>query len=1038
PPVTTEGDVGVGILAQSIGGGGGAGGHADSIFLTGSSKKPVNDSGAGFSLAHLKSLELALGGNGGDGGNGGTVKVTHHYQPLTTYGDSAAAILAQSIGGGGGVAAAADHVTFLKTGRIGGKQTIGNGSTVSVATASDISTSGLFASGIIAQSLGGGGGAVLSSENLRGQFLKSNDLNTRKGDVVVGGFLSAGKGGRVTVKSGGNISTSGNFAAGVIAQSIGGGGGLATIDNADSATYVTLASELDTSSSSHNGADQVSISQSGSITTSGIGAIGIVAQSIGGGGGLVQAATAIIDETANAHRDAGLNKHDGGGSGGKVAVTQTADSLIRTTGDGAVGILAQSTGGTGGFIQKSDGKLSVHNHNTAGTGGDVTIVQNGILSTEGNFADGIHVITHGSETPGNIDITANGTIQTLGSDVNAIVAAAAGDKSGDITITIGKGGRVLSMGGRGDAVVIDDTTTGLRTMARISNSGLISSSDGFAIRSNQFVHITNEGTISGDIDVTADREYLLPLPSPLPPAKVSGTSAGYLSNASAGTLQSGDSINLGTYRSNETFYGVHLGLLDNAGTLSPGGAAEILNTQLSGRYESSDTAIYAVDLNLDLGTSDHLRASHGAVVEGVIAPHILSFGSQSQVQILSTPKTADLSFSAKAAEMPVVMYSVSQAQSSAGDHVVNLTVENIDFEADGLGSNEAAVARTLNARLASGIADTDADLLALANATTLGELSHLLGSYSDAHSAKQAASLRSGATHFTGSVFSCGVANGAYAAIAETECDWSEAGYRWTEHQASSNSVARDERLFNLSVGAQRELSENWRLGIAAGYGILDSISYLAASEAKLAQAGMVAKYQKGNLLLGGSITVGHSWQDMVRAIPLSPGVQAVSSTQSSWIHGRLRAGYLFEIEDWFAKPLADMDFNYTHTNGYTETGAGSYNLSVLPADDFQMSVAVGMEFGRSFALSPRLSVRTYGYGGVRYTPDNTTTTQVRFSGIASPVTQVFEHDRYLGEISAGLKFFGQEGLGLDVRYDGAFGKSITSQSIKGKIRWRF
>jgi outer membrane autotransporter protein len=132
------------------------------------------------------------------------------------------------------------------------------------------------------------------------------------------------------------------------------------------------------------------------------------------------------------------------------------------------------------------------------------------------------------------------------------------------------------------------------------------------------------------------------------------------------------------------------------------------------------------------------------------------------------------------------------------------------------------------------------------------------------------------------------------------------------------------------------------------------------------------------------------------------------------------------------------VDFNYTHTNGYAETGAGIYNLSVLPTDDFQVSVAAGMEFGRSYDLNPGLSVRVYGYGGVRYTPDNTTTTQLLFSGVSSPVTQTSHHDRYLGEFSAGMKFFGQEGLGFDVRYDGAFGQSVTSQSIKGKLRWRF
>lgn len=1037
--LTTQGDVSVGILAQSVGGGGGAGGHADSIFLTGSSKTPVDDDGTGFSLNHLKSMELALGGNGGDGGDGGAVEVTHHYQPLTTYGDGAAAILAQSIGGGGGLTAAADHLTFLKIGRIGGQNTAGHGSKVTVDTHTSISTTGLFASGIIAQSLGGGGGALLSAENLREQFLEANDLDTKKGDVRVGGLLTSGKGGRVTVDSGGDIDTSGNFAAGIIAQSIGGGGGLATIDNADSETYVTVSSELGTSSTSHNGAEEVSINQAGAITTSGIGAIGIVAQSIGGGGGLAQVATALIDETDNNNRDAARNKNEGGGSAGKVSVSQTANALIHTTGNGAVGIFAQTIGGTGGLIQQADGKLTIHNHKTAGTGGDITISQNGILKTEGLHADGIYAIAHGSDTLGAIDITINGTVQTLGSDSDAVVAVstAAGDRSGDIAVKVSKGGRVLSAGAKSDAVVIEDTTTGYLAMASITNSGHISADDGLAIRSNQYVHITNDGTLGGDIDVTAERDIWVALPfKHHSPVKTKATTAGYLYNSGSAVLETGSSLDLGTYRSNETMYGVHVGLLENAGTLSPGGG-KVQNTQLSGRYQSSDTTIYAVDLNMGLGTSDHFSASQGAVVKGVVKPTLLSFGSHDQFEILSTPE-GTLSSQARSVSTPVVQYSLAESNTSGSDDVLNLKVEKIDFAAEGLSSNEAAIAKTLNTRLAGGQNNTDSNLLAVANAPTLSELSHLLGSFSDPHAAKQTASLQTGATHFTGSVFSCGVANGTYAAIAETECDWTEAGYRWTEHHATADSAARDESLFNLGLGVQREISQNWRLGVAAGYGILDSTSDLAASQAKLAQAGLVAKYQKDNYLLGGSIAVGHSWQDMVRAIPLSPGTHARATTQSSWIHSRLRAAYLFEIDEWFAKPLADLDFNFTHTNGYAETGAGIYNLSVLSSDDFQVSAAAGMELGRSYTLSPDLGVRVYGYGGVRYTPDNTTTTKLLLSGTTSPVAQISRHDDYLGEFSAGMKFFGQNGMGFDVRYDGAFSKSVTSQSIKGKLRWRF
>ena len=54
---------------------------------------------------------------------------------------------------------------------------------------------------------------------------------------------------------------------------------------------------------------------------------------------------------------------------------------------------------------------------------------------------------------------------------------------------------------------------------------MISSSDGLAIRSNQYVEIANNGTISGDIDVTAERDVLVPVPFHTHVVRVSETTA---------------------------------------------------------------------------------------------------------------------------------------------------------------------------------------------------------------------------------------------------------------------------------------------------------------------------------------------------------------------------------------------------------------------------------------------------------------------------------------------------------------------------------
>ena len=74
--VVTDANRSHGILAQSIGGGGGDGAGSGAMFVS-------------------------LGGDGGSSGHGGAVNVTN-TGAFFTSGDDSSAIVAQSIGGGGG------------------------------------------------------------------------------------------------------------------------------------------------------------------------------------------------------------------------------------------------------------------------------------------------------------------------------------------------------------------------------------------------------------------------------------------------------------------------------------------------------------------------------------------------------------------------------------------------------------------------------------------------------------------------------------------------------------------------------------------------------------------------------------------------------------------------------------------------------------------------------------------------------------------------------------------------------------------------
>jgi len=196
--VTAIGDGATGLLLQSIGGGGGAGGDATGLFV-------------------------AVGGQGARGGDGGSLEVWLNKASVTAAGDHARGVIGHTIGGGGGNGGHAKAYGTFFDAAIGGKAGSGGdgGNATFRADNSTITTTGQHAYGLVLQSIGGGGGTGGAAHNTDvGLGITVN--------VGVGGSGGAGGAGgalSVNIDDGSSIVTTGLDAHGVLLQSISGGGG---------------------------------------------------------------------------------------------------------------------------------------------------------------------------------------------------------------------------------------------------------------------------------------------------------------------------------------------------------------------------------------------------------------------------------------------------------------------------------------------------------------------------------------------------------------------------------------------------------------------------------------------------------------------------------------------------------------------------------------------------------------------------------------------------------------------------------------------
>ncbi|RUZ58826.1 autotransporter outer membrane beta-barrel domain-containing protein, partial [Mesorhizobium sp. M7A.F.Ca.US.003.02.2.1] len=232
------------------------------------------------------------------------------------------------------------------------------------------------AHGILIQSVGGGGGNGGDAIGVAPAISVA----------IGGGGGTGGKGGVVNVNQAGNgvtVETNGRSASGIIAQSVGGGGGIggaglgrfgATADGGSGIDNNTIG--FNTFAGAKGNGGTVTIQQDGEIVTDGERAHGIVAQAVGGGGGLAGTLSAGAAGS-------------GGGIGDAAAATATAMSQVWVKGASSYAMFGQSATGIGdahavtltagdSLFAQGAGSVAAYGESTAnGAKGNITINLNG-------------------------------------------------------------------------------------------------------------------------------------------------------------------------------------------------------------------------------------------------------------------------------------------------------------------------------------------------------------------------------------------------------------------------------------------------------------------------------------------------------------------------------------------------------------------------------------------------------------------------------------------------------------------------------------
>ncbi len=949
--INTSGDGSSAIKAQSIGGGGGNGGKANTIsLLVGPKCKSdeeaevdpckEDDTSSNFNL------QVGVGGAGGDANDGNVVAVAQDGD-LTTNGDHSHGIFAQSVGGGGGT---------------GGNAHKG--------------LPGAFGLGL----------AIGKKAATSGRSKGFRELS-----VEVGGNAgSAGDGKAVSIVHSGNIAvgsedSNGQHSFGILAQSIGGGGGVG------GAAQIGLTGRLGIGGkggASGNGGD-VSNAVTGDITTYGVENIGVFLQSVGGGGGLNLAR--VVDESSDFYEDnagdagstegffgtrislgasIGLGGGDGG-NGGDIVSSMTGD--VTTFGAGAIGVFAQSIGGGGGVGQSTGAVLVpffAASNGDDGASGNVSITHIGNITTSGTNADGIfaQIASHDEDADSAITISLNGSISSSGAGSYAIHADGnntADDSDGDATEA---GDGFAHAGGGSIAITIaeNSSVTGYDAGIKISgtavtsveNSGTISANggtDGVAISTTPWNArtINNTGTIIGDIIFRdCSGTSYLDDSTCLDRVEQQGTVFAVNNNV-GGNLLTGETLSLGADNST----------LTNSGSISPGGFNNIVTTSVLGDFSQTADGSIDIDVSLDGSGADQLSISGTANVAGsIVFDPVDLFGAIAGENTVTVLTAGELTRGDITLELPelAVLTDASLTAPSANEIGIQYT---IDFAPTGLTSEESDVGDHIAAIQANGgFSQFSTVINSVFSAADLSDLASVYDGISPDELTSNSTTAVNSSLALSDAVHSCRQQDGANRFNSEGECVWSRVSLLSTRLDSSNVGNNREES-FRWSLGLQKQISDDLYLGgsFSATLGEETSRGNLSTNTDTY-HAGIVLKKVIGPAVLSGLVSGGVSQHQNVRSFnALGNQTNTAGETDTTFLSGQLRASYTFEpSKNFYVQPALAGTLTYTWRDAFTETGTSGFNLIIEDSKDRIFSIRPNIEFGTEFQLSKAWVARPF------------------------------------------------------------------------------
>ncbi len=642
--------------------------------------------------------------------------------------------------------------------------------------------------------------------------------------------------------------------------------------------------------------------------------------------------------------------------------------------NGLVGYQATGADGTTGYIIPMlalQGSLNLPNgflsSFPAFLMSDLTLLQtgSGILNGPITGPGGLTLLG-GNVTLGGANTYAGGTTVNGG----LLTIANTGSILGNVTVN--NGGGFINNGTIGGNGLLTINTGG-----SFINNGTVDTPLQWQMNAGYFA---NNGTFKSDLANTGL-------------AINTGTLTGSVINASGafsntGTI-TGSVANMGLFANNGVIGGsvTNMGLLSgtgsiggdliNTGVLAPGNSIGTLS--VAGNYAQTG-GTYQAEVNASR-QSDRLNVTGTATIDAgstvFVLPETGIYAYRTTYTLLNAAGGVNGAYASVASSLPFLQPSLSY---DANNVYLNLQIGG--FAQGAATPNQTAIGAVLDASAASATGDFATVIGALASLTLQqgqAAMNSISGQNYSGFSSSMVQGIQLFLGNFAGQAGGSGSLNGstrvALAEACDVACDstspavwgaWGGAlgGLGTISNGGSnggSNSGALTYSAGGFAAGLDRLVTQNLRVGVTAGYQNasqwVSGFSGMGSSDSF--QTGLYANYSEGKAYADAIAGYAYSANRMTRSI-IIPGLAsrtALGFAGANQFFGQLEGGYRFDLgspSETFLTPFVRLQ-GYTGTqNAFTETGAGSLNLSVAQQTTNSLRTVLGAQFGGALDLGGR------------------------------------------------------------------------------------